>query len=125
VHAGEVITVICELSLANAGEKIMTNAIVIRITAMQYRTASILIFLDGCIIVTNDDFKDDSKRRSGLGLFISIDADQRISPYVSDLILPGTKGLIRWIIGSWQPGLLVPIHRKFTRFSIGRTILSS
>ena len=94
-HAGEVITVICELSLAKAGEKIMTNATVSRITAMQYRTASILIFLDGCIIVTNDDFKDDSKRRSGLGLFISIDADQRISPYISDLILPGTKGLTR------------------------------
>ena len=30
-HAGEVITVICELSLAKAGDKIMTNATVSRI----------------------------------------------------------------------------------------------
>jgi len=58
-HAGEVITEICELSLATAGEKIRTNATVSRIIVMQYRTASILISLDGCIIVTNDDFKDD------------------------------------------------------------------
>jgi len=59
VHAGEVNTVICELSLAEAGKKIMTSATVSRIAVMQYRTASILIFLDGCIIVTEDDFKDD------------------------------------------------------------------
>ena len=51
-HAGEVITVICELSLAKAGEKIMANATVSRIAVMQNRMASILIFLDGCIIVT-------------------------------------------------------------------------
>ena len=51
-HAGEVITVICELSLAKAGKKIMTNATVSRIAGMQNRMASILIFLDGCIIVT-------------------------------------------------------------------------
>ena len=56
-HAGEVITVICELSLAEAGEKIMTNATVSRIDVMQYRTVSILIFQDECIIVTKDDPK--------------------------------------------------------------------
>ena len=43
-------------SLAKAGEKIMTQATVSRIAVMQNRTASIPIFLDGCIIVTKDDF---------------------------------------------------------------------
>jgi transcriptional accessory protein Tex/SPT6 len=46
-HAGEVT---CELSLAKAGDKIMTNATVSRIAMMQYRTASILIFLDGYLM---------------------------------------------------------------------------
>jgi hypothetical protein len=64
-HAGEVITVICELSLANAGDKAMTNATVSRIAVMQYRMASILIFLEVCIIV----IKDDSKWMLDLGLF--------------------------------------------------------
>jgi hypothetical protein len=45
-HAG-----ICELSLAKAGDKIPTNATVSRIAMMQYRTASILVFLDGYLIV--------------------------------------------------------------------------
>jgi hypothetical protein len=58
-HAGEVITVICELPLARAWEKIMTSATVSRIAVTQNRTASIVIFLDGCIIVIKDDFKDD------------------------------------------------------------------
>ena len=49
-HAGEVIAVIRKLSLAKAGDKIMTNATVSRIV-MQYRTASILIFLDGYLMV--------------------------------------------------------------------------
>jgi hypothetical protein len=62
VHAGEVI---CELSLANAGDKAMTNATVSRIAVMQYRMASILIFLEVCIIV----IKDDSKWMLDLGLF--------------------------------------------------------
>ena len=35
-HAGEVIMVICELSLAKAGDKIMTNATVCKIAVMQY-----------------------------------------------------------------------------------------
>lgn len=69
-HAGEEITVVCELSPAEAREKIMTSATIIRIAVMQNRMASIPIFLDGCIIVIIDD----SKRRSGLGLFIGIDA---------------------------------------------------
>ena len=55
-HAGEAISVSCELSLAKATDKIMTNATVSRIAVMQYRTASIPILLDGCIIVTKDDF---------------------------------------------------------------------
>ncbi len=46
----------CELSLAKATDKIMTNATVSRIAVMQYRTASIPILLDGYIIVTKDDF---------------------------------------------------------------------
>jgi len=46
-------------SLAKAEEKIMINATVSRIAVMQNRTASILIFLDGCIIATKDDFQDD------------------------------------------------------------------
>ena len=40
----------------------MTQATVSRIAVMQNRTASILIFMDGCIIVTNDDFKDDFQK---------------------------------------------------------------
>jgi hypothetical protein len=55
-HTGEVITVIFELSLAKAGKKIMTSATVSRIAVMQYRMASILIFLGGCIMVIKDDF---------------------------------------------------------------------
>jgi hypothetical protein len=57
-HAGEVITVIRELSPAKAGEKIITNATVSRIAVVQYRAASIRIFLDGCsiVVVTKDDF---------------------------------------------------------------------
>jgi hypothetical protein len=47
-HAGEVIR---ELSLAKAGDKIPTNATASRIAMMQYRTASILIFLNGYLIV--------------------------------------------------------------------------
>ena len=50
-HAGETIAVICELSLAKAGDKTMTKATVSRIAVMQYRTAFILVFPDGCIIV--------------------------------------------------------------------------
>jgi hypothetical protein len=50
-HAGEVIAVICELLLAKAGDKIPTNATVNRIAMMQYRMASILIFLNGYLIV--------------------------------------------------------------------------
>jgi len=56
---------ICELSLANAGDKAMTNATVSRIAVMQYRMASILIFLEVCIIV----IKDDSKWMLDVGLF--------------------------------------------------------
>jgi hypothetical protein len=55
-HAGEVVTVVCELLLAKAGEKIKTNVAVSIIAMMQYRTASILISLERCIIVTKDDF---------------------------------------------------------------------
>lgn len=71
--------------------KIITNATVSRITGMQSRTASILIFLDGCFVLTKMILRMISKRRSGLGLVISIDADQQISPSVSDLILPSTR----------------------------------
>jgi hypothetical protein len=48
--------VVCELLLAKAGEKIKTNVAVSIIAMMQYRTASILISLERCIIVTKDDF---------------------------------------------------------------------
>jgi hypothetical protein len=47
VHAWELI---CKLTLPKAGDKIPTNATVSRIAMMQYRTASILIFLDGYLI---------------------------------------------------------------------------
>ena len=50
-HVGEVTTVIGKLSLAKAGDNAMTNATVSRIAVMQYRMASILNFLEGCIIV--------------------------------------------------------------------------
>ncbi len=50
-HAGEVITVVCEPSLAKAGDRIMTNTTISRIALMQYLTLCILGFLDGCIIV--------------------------------------------------------------------------
>jgi len=56
-HVGEVTTVICELSLAKAGDNAMTNATVSRIAVMQYRTESILTFLDGCVIVIKDNLK--------------------------------------------------------------------
>jgi hypothetical protein len=49
-HVGEVITVVCELSLAKAGEKIMTNATVNRIAVTQIIVDSNLIFWDGYII---------------------------------------------------------------------------
>lgn len=45
------IGVIRELSLASAVDKIITNATFSRIAIMQYRTASILTFLDGYLIV--------------------------------------------------------------------------
>ena len=51
VHAGEVIAVIRKLSLAEAGDKIPTSATVSRIAVMQYPAASILIFLDGYLMV--------------------------------------------------------------------------
>jgi hypothetical protein len=52
-HAGE-------LSLAEACNKIITNATVSKIAVMQYRTACILVvFLDGYI------FKEDSKEETG------------------------------------------------------------
>src|SRR5512137_2597754 len=50
-HVGAVTAVICELSPAKAGDSAMTDATVSRIAVMQYRMASILTFLEGCIIV--------------------------------------------------------------------------
>jgi hypothetical protein len=50
-HEGEVTAAIFELSLAKAGDSAMTDATVSRIAVMQYRMASILIFLDGCIVI--------------------------------------------------------------------------
>lgn len=58
-HAGEVITAICELSPAKAGEKIMANAAASGIAVEQNCSTFILTFLDGYIIVTKVDFKDD------------------------------------------------------------------
>ena len=52
-HAGGVITAICELSLAKAGDRVTTNATatISRIAVMQYLTLCILVSLDGWIIV--------------------------------------------------------------------------
>ena len=50
-HAGAVITVISELSPAKAGDRTMSNTTINRIALMQYLTLSILVFLDGWIIV--------------------------------------------------------------------------
>jgi hypothetical protein len=48
-HAG-----ICESSLAKAGDKIQTIATASRIAVVQYHMASILDFLDGYLIVTEN-----------------------------------------------------------------------
>ena len=48
-HAG-----ICESSLAKAGDKIPTIATASRIAMVQYHMASILVFLDGYLIVTEN-----------------------------------------------------------------------
>ena len=56
-HVGEVITVICELSLAETHDNATNKATVSRIAVMQCRMTSILNFLEGCIIVIKDDPK--------------------------------------------------------------------
>lgn len=85
---------ICELSLAKAGEKIMTNAAVSSTAMMQYRTASLLIFPDGYILV----IKDVSKRRSGPDYLLVL---MPINEFLlSDLILSSQaiRTENRWII---------------------------
>jgi len=67
-HFGGVTTGICELSPARAGDSAMTNATVSKIAVMQYRTQSLLPFLEGCII----EFKADPIDGLGFGLFTDI-----------------------------------------------------
>ncbi len=55
-HAGEVIVVFVELQLAKAGDKIVTNVTISKITMTQSRNARTLVFVDRCIIAAQDEF---------------------------------------------------------------------